>query len=125
MYVFSRNRESMSEPKGCCGCPFIPDQPCGCPPGTVRSFLAIFSTIVILLGLIALIIILIINQQWALAGTVSNGPTAILSAIISYYFASRQKPKNEQSHPEDENFIISHNHTRDDSVEVIGGNNSR
>lgn len=112
----------MSEPKGCCGCPFIPDQPCGCPPGTIRSFLAIFSTIVILLGLIALVIVLVVYQQWALAGTVANGPTAILSAIISYYFASRQTPKNQngQHHPEDENFIVPRRH--DDGVEVIGGN---
>lgn len=95
----------------CCGCwPLVPDQPCGCPAGTVRSFIAIFATITILFGLIALVIVLAIFQQWSIAGTVANGPTAILSSIISYYFASRHTQKNK-------NNVGTH-----DEVEVIGGN---
>jgi len=87
-------------PKQYCCCPVVPTEACGCPPGTIRASLALSSTLIILLGLIALVIVLVVNQQWALAGTVANGPTAILSAIISYYFASRtaQGKKDELQH---------------------------
>lgn len=102
----------------CCGCwPLVPDQPCGCPQGTVRSTIALFSVVTILFGLIALIIVLLVYQQWSLAGTIANGPTAILSSIISYYFASRQT-KSLNGTVEEEHPLAPHR----DMVEVIGGN---
>ena len=94
----------------CCGCcPLVIDQPCGCPPGSVRSTIAIFATVTILTVLNSLIIILAINQQWSLVGTVANGPTAIISAIISWYFATRNNPQNTpqgQPLPDQENTLI-------------------
>lgn len=112
-----------------CCCPVVPTEPCGCPPGTIRASLALSSTLIILLGLIALVIVLVVNQQWALAGTVANGPTAILSAIISYYFASRtaqntQGKKDDPPHlpgDESEKLFVRRNVAGTDEVEVIGG----
>lgn len=102
----------------CCGCwPLVPDQPCGCPQGTVRSTIAIFSVVTILFLLVAVIAVLLANQQWSLAGTIANGPTAIISAIISYYFASRQAQKNGQPVEEEVHLAPERDH-----VEVIGGN---
>ena len=84
----------MPHERFCCCCGFLENEPCGYPKGTIRSTLAVIITVIVLLAISAVIVMLLIYQQWALAVAVAEAPLAVLSAVIGYYFGSRTKSKD-------------------------------
>lgn len=71
----------------CCKCT-NPDEACGWPPRTVRATLAVLSLAIVFSTCSAVIIMLIIQQQYATAMSLIGALLAIIGSITGYYFGS-------------------------------------
>lgn len=66
------------------------NESCGWPKGTVRASIALTTIPIGFLTLTSVMILLFVREQYTPALGISNGLLAIMSAIVGYYFGSKQ-----------------------------------